>query len=599
VSASEDSKGGRSVVAETLQSLTDQARLCRNTIDLLEAGQHVNRTDATAALARLLDASQNLRDAILSEDSAADWSTSEELHALVSRLDDAAARRRRYLDLAEVLSAGTVSHRRERTRQERLAQRDAAVGELMEISAQSNPPELPGPSAEEWLSWACNLEDGEDESELNRIKTSFPRLDDFVRQLEIEWWRDGEVSPAAPASKTAPASNNGKGPLPAASGSGSSPESTSAVASSSGGNYDAAFDEETETGATVVAITDLPHEEDNEPAIDPEVAELIHSASLDNQHSASPRSEEQSGDSALNLTDTILSGKLSFFAWSDVEQFTRHLDKAKAEPKAERQVRALLAVSHWLEPKNQNPLLHRECGIRALTGYTGTSALSPSDPEDVAKAIESDNRLAVFTGGAALLRWGLLQPAEDSFNGIAPIRRLRFDQIKSWFGELFGIELSDQQFRDIYTLTSGIPILLGEMHKLIITSPDDPPTWIGHSPWIDIKSKFEMLIPKVAQELKHGLRSVRLTEREIALIKMVVIASDNSSPETISSNLSEDWSSYKQSDYRPMSSRDESCVALLQDLGLLPMRRINGQDRTKSLLPLEPGDAIRQVAAHL
>jgi hypothetical protein len=31
----------------------------------------------------------------------------------------------------------------------------------------------------------------------------------------------------------------------------------------------------------------------------------------------------------------------------------------------------------------------------------------------------------------------------------------------------------------------------------------------------------------------------------------------------------------------------------------LPMRRVNGQDRTKSLLPLEPGDAIRQVAAHL
>ena len=595
MSASEDSKSGRSVVAETLQSLTDQARLCRNTIDLLEAGQHVNRADATAALARLLDASQNLRDAIVSEDSAADWSTGEELRALVSRLDDAAAKRRRYLDLAEVLSAGTVSHRRERTRQERLAQRDAAVNELMEISALSTPPELPGPSAPEWLSWACGLEDGEDESELNRIKTSFPRLDDFVRQLEIEWWHDGEVPPAAPAGKAAPGSGNGKVSLPAASGSGSSPESTSAMASSSAGNYNASFDEETETGATAVAITDLPQEEDEEPAIDPEVAELIHSASLDNAHTT----EELTGDSATSLTDTILSGRLSFFAWSDVEQFTRHLDKAKTEPKAERQVRALLAVSHWLEPKTQNPLLHRECGIRALTGYTGTSALSPSDPEDVAKAIESDNRLALFTGGAALLRWGLLQPAEDSFNGIAPIRRLRYDQIKSWFGELYGIELSDQQFRDIYTLTSGIPLLLGEMHKLIITSPDDPPTWIGHTPWMEIKSKFEILIPKVAQELKHGLRSVRLTEREIALIKMVVIASDNSTPETISSNLSEDWPSYKHSEHRPMSSRDETCVALLQDLGLLPMRRINGQDRTKSLLPLEPGDAIRQVAAHL
>ncbi len=364
-------------------------------------------------------------------------------------------------------------------------------------------------------------------------------------------------------------------------------------------DYDVALDEEAETGTTAVAITERPQEEAEEPEIDPEVAQLLQTASLDSVQTNSPQSDTNSSDSIGNLTDTILSGKLSFFAWNDVDQFTRHLEKAKSQPKAERQVRALLAVSHWLEPIEQNPIMHRECGICALTGYTGTSALSTVDPEDVAKAIESDQRLALFTGGAALLRWGLLQPAEDQFNGIAPIRRLRFDQVKSWFGELFKIELADQQFRDIFTLTSGIPILVGEMHKLIITNPEEPPSWIGHGPWTEIKSKFELLIPKIAQELRRGLRSVRLTEREIALIKMVVVASDNSSPETISSNLSENWSSYKHSEYRAMSSRDETCVALLQDLGLLPMRRINGQDRTKSLLPLEPGDAIRQVAAHL
>jgi hypothetical protein len=598
VSASEDSKCGRSVVAETLQSLTDQARLCRDTIDFLEAGQHVSRADATAGLSKLLDACQNVRDAILSEDSAARWSTREELHALVDRLDDAAANRRRYLDLAEVLAAGTVSHRRERTRQERLAERDRAVSELMEISALSSPPELPGPTADEWLSWACSLEDGADESDLTYLKSNFPRLDDFVRQLEIEWWRDGET-PADVKLGGAPTHTVNSTKDGGASNSVSSPEASAGKPSSVGADYDAALGEETETGATAVAITELPQEESDESEIDPEVAQLLHSASLDSAQTISPQSETDASDSIGNLTDTILSGKLSFFAWNDVDQFTRHLEKAKSQPKAERQVRALLAVSHWLEPKEHNPLLHRECGICALTGYTGTSALSIVDPEDVAKAIESDQRLALFTGGAALLRWGLLQPAEDQFNGIAPIRRLRFDQIKAWFNELFKIELADQQFRDIYTLTSGIPILVGEMHKLIITNPEEPPSWIGHGPWTEIKSKFELIIPKIAQELRRGLRSVRLTEREIALIKMVVIASDNSSPETISSNLSEDWSSYKHSEYRAMSSRDETCVALLQDLGLLPMRRTNGQDRTKSLLPLEPGDAIRQVASHL
>jgi hypothetical protein len=599
VSASGDSKYGRSVVAETLQSLIEQARLCRNTIDFLEAGQHVNRADTTAGLSRLLDACQNLRDAILSEDSAAAWSTREELHALVDRLDDAAANRRRYLDLSEVLAAGTVSHRRERTRQERLAQRDAAVTELMEISELSSPPELPGPAAEEWLAWACSLEDGADESDLAHLKSNFPRLDDFVRQLEIEWWHHGDTPAAAKLGTSIPAASPLRDTPPAASSSGSSPEPNAAKPSSTAADYDVALDEEAETGSTAVAITELPQGVADEPEIDPEVAQLLQSATLDQVHTVSPQSEIEANDSLTNLTDTILSGRLSFFAWSDVDQFTRHLEKAKSQPKAERQVRALLAVSHWLEPKEQNPVLHKECGIRALTGYTGTSALSVVDPEDVAKAIEADHRLALFTGGAALLRWGLLQPAEDHFNGIAPIRRLRFDQIKAWFGELYRIELADQQFRDIYTLTSGIPILVGEMHKLIITNPEEPPSWIGHAPWIEIKSKFELLIPKVAQELRRGLRSVRLTDREIALIKMVVIASEDSTPETISSNLSENWSSYQHSEYRAMSSRDETCVALLQDLGLLPMRRMNGQDRNKSLLPLEPGDAIRQVAAHL
>jgi hypothetical protein len=599
VSASEDSKNARSVVAETLLSLTDQAKLCRKTIDLLEAGQQVNRGEAISGLGRLLDACQNLRDAILSEDNAADWNTREELNELVIRLEDAAANRRRYLDLAQVLSNGSVLHRRERTRQERTAQRNAAVAELMEISELSSPPELPGPEAHEWLEWACTLEDGADEAVLAHLKSQFPRLDDFVCHLEIEWWQDGEPSDTVQVSKSIPSISPMQDTSSGSLGSGSAQEVAAPKPSSNLADFDVALDRETESGVTAVAITELPKEDEPHSEIDPEVAELLQSASLENVHTLEPQLVADTRDPISNLTDTILSGKLSFFAWQDVEQFGRYLEKAKTRPNEDRQVRALLAVSHWLQPQDQNPALHPTCGIRALTGYTGTSALNPSDPEDVAKAIEMDGRLALFTGGAALLRWGLLQPADDHFNGIAPIRRLRFDQIKSWFGEVFKIELSDQQFRDIYALTSGIPILIGEMHKLIVTSPDDPPTWIGHARWLEIKSKFELLIPKVAQELKRGLRSVRLTDREIALIKMVVIASDNSTQENISSNLSENWSSYNQSEFRAMSSRDETCVALLQDLGLLPMRRINGQDRTKALMPLEASDAIRQVASYL
>jgi hypothetical protein len=61
----------------------------------------------------------------------------------------------------------------------------------MEISEQATPPELPGPVAENWLEWACSLEDDTNEIELHKLKNGFPRLDDFVRQLEIDWWHEG------------------------------------------------------------------------------------------------------------------------------------------------------------------------------------------------------------------------------------------------------------------------------------------------------------------------------------------------------------------------------------------------------------------------
>jgi len=586
VDAYEDMKQGRSVVTDTLQNLANQAKLCRERIDLLEAGQKLNRGEVVADLGKLLDACQDLRDAILSEDSAASWSTKQELHALVNRLDDAAAKRRQYLDLAQFLANGTVSHRRERTRQERLALRDAAVAELMEISERAAPPALPGPAVEEWLVWACGLEDGADEPDLLNLKNNFPRLDDFVRQLEIEWWHDG---PAA-----APVHHNGSNPT--------------ALPTSDTGSTTSDFAEKAETVSQSAAVSvmepdpveiETPEIEEEEEVIEEasQLPDALPTAS--DQVEVVSQVENRSMDSVSSLTDTILSGKVSFFSWNDVDNFSRHIELSKTQLKEDRKIRALVATSHWLQPSHQNPAFHPSCGIRALTGYAGTSDLEVVSSEDAMSAVATDHRLDLFIGGADLLRWGLLQPFENQFNGVASVRRLRFDQLKAWFGEIFKIELADQQFRDIYTLSSGIPILVGELHRLIIPVPEEPPRWIGHAPWMEIKLRFEDRLPIIAQELKKGVPSVRLTDREIELLKMVVIASDDSSIETFASNLTSNWQSYNRRDLRALGSRDEASVALLQDLGLLPMQRASGLERIKALLPVERGDAIRAIVKHL
>jgi hypothetical protein len=601
VKASEDTKCGPSVVAETLKSLSEQAKLCHAKIDLLEAGLNFNRAEVLAEVGKLLDACQNLRDAILSEDSGASWTTKSELNALVNRLEDAASKRRLYLDLAQVLAGGTISHRRERTRLERLALRDKAVAELMEISERPAPPELPGPVAEHWLEWACSLEDETHVAELQKLRSGFPRLDDFVRQLEIDWWHDEAAPKAIEKRQSATSHSNGsngsrlngngygvlKEPVVEEPPIALAPSIESPVIGQPTPIVDIAPSVETASdtvSAPIIEAAAVSLEDE------PESDQLL----LTSEDAAPSFSEEEIELSAETLNPTN-KGKTSFFPWEQVEQFTRRIEKANVERKDARTIRALLAVSHFLEPRNQNPMTHPKCGIRTLTGYPATPEAVYVAPSDVMQFIAEDDGLPLLIGGADLLRWGLLQPSERNFQGVASVRRMTVEHLKAWFSEIYRIALSDKQIEDIYSLTSGIPYLVGELHKLIIPQPEDPPTWLGLARWMEIKAQFEKLLPDYAHELKKGIPSVRLTDREISLLNMVAIVSGDSTRDTIVANLSENWEKYQHPEYRALSSRDEVSLAVLLELGLLPRRNVMGGVPSKALVPVKHDDAIRKV----
>lgn len=596
VNASEDTKCGPSVVTASLQTLTEQAKVCHQKIDLLEAGQSFNRGEILVEVGKLLDACQDLRDAILSEDSTAAWSTKAELAALISRLEDTAAKRRRYLDLAQTLANGTVMHRRERTRLERLALRDTAVAELMEISERPAPPELPGPGVESWMEWACGLEDETNGPELQKLKANFPRLDDFIRQLEIDWWHEGSTSADDRRGSVAtvkPIGRNGS-------------NGSHLVGGNDNFFLKQPVTEESSAVLPLSVATDTI--EEKAPAIEEPTAQVA-SEEFPAAEEELPESETpvlfDSASSAgeVEIPDEMLrptrKGKVSLFPWEQVDQFTSHIEKARVERKDARTVRALLAVSQWLDPIEHNPVLHHKCGIRALTGYAGTSEASILSPKDVMQAVAMDDGLPLFTGGADLLRWGLLQPSERNFQGVASVRRLSPEHLKAWFSELYRIALSDKQIDDIYNLTSGVPYLVGELHKLVIPFPDDPPTWLGLARWMEIKSQFEKQIPDIAHELKKGIPAVRLTDREISLLNMVVIVSGDSTRETILANLSENWGRYQHSEYRALSSRDEVSLAVLLELGLLPRRNVTGAAPSRCLVPVKHDDAIRKLVEHL
>lgn len=544
--AIEDMQERRSVVTDTMHSLAGQAREWRERIDLLEAGQAVDRAAVAVALTRLLDLSQNLRDAILSEDAAATWRTTDELRSLVARLDETASKRGKILDLAARLTAGTVVHRRERTREERLQERDAAVAELMERSAQSQTLDLPGPDARLWLEWACSLDDSTGGAELAILNRDFPRLDDFVSHLEIEMWQD-----------------------------------TPAEGHHAPNNH-------------VATVLEMPaaHEPEPAPAWTPEPVAFT-APEIAAAESAPQIVEAVSPEPEIAIPTN------GFFPIDEVERLAIHAARTRRDPQSPRTVRALIVASHWLTPWDQNPIQYPGGGITEEIGYAGKAAVGPASPKEAAELIAASGELQLLTGGADLLRWSLEHANSDRADAIASVRRLTETQIRHWFGELFKIELAEPQVQDMFRLTFGIPLLMGELHRKVVPMHDTPPTWLGYAIWTRVKQAFEAQLPALAQELKEGSPAVRLTERERSLLKMVVEASDNSTDESLLANLMENWHSYKRPEFAPLSSADETSVQLLLMLGLLPVKDANLVRPLKALTPVEVDDPIRQLVRYL
>ena len=640
----------KSVVAETLQSLSQQASLWRDRIDQIEAGQPMNRTEWMTDFGGFLALNQNLRDAISSEDSSARWTTRRELEALVERLDGMAAVRTRYLELAHALSSGTVVHHRERTRRERLELRDAAVAELMEISAHANPPELPGPAADAWLQWACSLEDEVNDPSLVMLQKNFPRVDDFVRQLDFKTWQAGipaaitgapaAEAPAAPPIAAAIAQPVAAPEVPAvAKPVEEKPEPAPALKLddrfielpiSPGGAHEAepvvephviaASTEDFFASATTLIPAASHATEPQEEALpvsfastafdwnpasaatpEPAIAAPAAAAMSAVESPSAVAVATESPEEALKAHRPKAKGQISFFPEEEVECFSLYLEKSKRESKEERKVRALFAISHWLNPIDQNPVSHPSCGIRAQVDYSGATDLVPSSPTEASKAIGSHSKLLMFTGGADLLRWSLTQPSNGHFDALATVRRLTLDHIRAWFHDIYKIELAEPQLNDIYRLTSGIPLLVGEMHKLIVHDADAPPSWIGFELWTTVLTNFGNRLPALAHELTHGSSTIRLTEREIEILKMMVIASDDfATPETIVAGLTTEWSDYRHPEFQPLSPADAGSVAVLERLGMLPTRDgAASSSPIQSLVPLQHDDALRQVVRYL
>ncbi len=197
-----------SISQETRASLDQSLVVPFESWGNLKAGQSIDLKEVIVQLKLAADAAEKLRSFVLSEQPSASWQSRQELDALLVTIDKqihVRTLRSQLLDLAAELERGRVVHRRA-ARVEQLNQfRNAAIKELRtKAAAKAVPPLLPGPAADQWVDWACALEEPGDGKALETLRSAFSALDAFVSHLEPGMWQV-EDAPEATHPKTAKA----------------------------------------------------------------------------------------------------------------------------------------------------------------------------------------------------------------------------------------------------------------------------------------------------------------------------------------------------------------------------------------------------------
>ena len=178
---------------QTRARLDDALVLPFESWENLKAAKSIDVKEVINQLKVAAEAADKLRSFVSSEMPQTSWRSRQELDSLLEKIDkeiQARSLRATLTNLATELERGKVVHRRA-ARVEQLNQfREQAIKELRtKAAAKGAPAVLPGPEAEEWVDWACALEEPGDGKSLEILRSSFPAVDAFVSHLEPGMWQ--------------------------------------------------------------------------------------------------------------------------------------------------------------------------------------------------------------------------------------------------------------------------------------------------------------------------------------------------------------------------------------------------------------------------
>jgi hypothetical protein len=191
--------------SSVLTDLDSSLEIIRSQLDRLRAGLDVDDNQLRISLTDANKQAEILRNLIRAERPDAHWRDRETLDQLLHELEiafisrRAEQRRAKLLGLADELEAGRAKHRFDSRTPALNTLRLEAVQELRREAAYSEEiKDLPGPTASEWLHWACSLQDAKDASVLTTLRRDFAAVERFAGEIEESYWISGQAVTESP-----------------------------------------------------------------------------------------------------------------------------------------------------------------------------------------------------------------------------------------------------------------------------------------------------------------------------------------------------------------------------------------------------------------
>ncbi len=281
------------------------------------------------------------------------------------------------------------------------------------------------------------------------------------------------------------------------------------------------------------------------------------------------------------------------------------LEVVRLEPSPEGLTfRAAVVGTHW--PQGVN---HRSGGVPNRVGIDPAHVCSPAeavlperatrpqlavlnagpaDLEAVLQARPTNLPAPLLTGGADLLRDVLwrARKSDETFEAHG-LGRLSLPILRWWFKRVRCLELAHEEadLLAIHEKTAGIPFLVRIVDELLV-----PPTageggmTVSAEAMQEALAKFDERLTQDAGLLESGPPEVRLTERELELLRMIQVASaanDFRAEVSLAAALGEEWELYAEAWEQAVPGRpqpapltdaaeDQVALEMVQLLGLVP-----------------------------